>query len=202
MTKFWEIMAKRTFDIILSIFGLLFLFPFFIIPAFLILMDSKGGVFYKQTRVGRYNKDFKLIKFRTMKMLSDKEGLLTTSSRDPRITKIGFFLRKYKIDELPQLINVLLGDMSFVGPRPEVRKYVDLYTPDQLKVLNHRPGITDVSSIKYSNENKILERVPDPEKYYIEVIMQDKLKLNLAYLESQNLLSDIKTIFKTIMKIL
>ena len=195
-------MAKRLFDFILSLFGIIFLFPFLIVPAILIPLDSKGGIFYKQTRVGRYNKDFKLFKFRTMKVKSDKSGLLTTSSRDPRITKIGYYLRKFKIDEMPQLINVLVGDMSLVGPRPEVRKYVDLYTQDQMKVLDHRPGVTDISSIKYSNENRILESVSNPEKYYIEEIMQDKLKLNIAYLENRNLISDIITIFKTFMKIL
>ncbi|WP_019671476.1 sugar transferase [Eudoraea adriatica] len=194
-------MAKRFFDFILSLFGIILLFPFLIIPAILIPLGSKGGIFYRQTRVGRYNKDFKLIKFRTMKVESDKSGLLTTSSRDPRVTKIGYYLRKYKIDEFPQLINVLFGDMSLVGPRPEVRKYVKFYTEEQMKVLDYRPGITDVASIKYSNENEILEGKENPEKFYIEEIMQDKLKLNLAYLESQNLFSDIKTIFKTFMKI-
>ena len=194
-------MAKRFFDFTLSLLGILLLLPLLIVPAILIVLDSNGGFFYKQTRVGRYNKDFRLIKFRTMKISSDKEGLLTTSSRDPRITKIGYYLRKCKIDELPQLINVLLGDMSLVGPRPEVRKYVDYYTNDQLKVLNHRPGITDISSIKYSDENKILEGVSNPEKFYIEVIMQDKLKLNLTYLEERNLLSDFVTIFQTFYKI-
>lgn len=195
-------MSKRVFDFVLSLFGILMLLPFFIIPAVLIILDSKGGIFYKQTRVGRYNKDFKLIKFRTMKTSSDKQGLLTTSSKDPRITKVGYYLRKYKIDELPQLLNVLVGDMSLVGPRPEVRKYVDMYTPEQMKVLDYRPGITDISSIKYSNENIILENASNPEKYYIEVIMQDKLKLNLAYLKKRDLFLDIKTIFNTFLKIL
>ena len=195
-------MTKRFFDFIFSLFGIVFLFPFLIVPAILIPLDSKGGIFYRQRRVGRYNKDFKLFKFRTMKMESDKSGLLTTSSKDPRITKIGNYLRKYKIDELPQLINVLLGDMSLVGPRPEVRKYVKLYSEEQMKVLEHRPGITDVASIEYSDENKILESCVNPEKYYVEVIMQDKLKLNLAYLENRNLLSDFATIFQTIIKIL
>jgi len=195
-------MAKRFFDFILSLFGIIILFPFLLIPAILIPLGSKGGIFYKQTRVGRYDKDFKLIKFRTMKVESDKSGLLTTSSRDPRITKIGYYLRKYKIDEFPQLINVLLGDMSLVGPRPEVRRYVKLYSVEQMKVLDHRPGITDVASIEYSDENKILENCVDPEKHYVEVIMQDKLKLNLAYLENRNLLSDFATIFQTMIKIL
>lgn len=195
-------MAKRFFDFILSLFGIIFLFPFLIIPALLIPLGSKGGIFYKQTRVGRYNKDFKLIKFRTMKVESDKSGLLTTSSRDPRITKTGYYLRKYKIDEFPQLINVLLGDMSLVGPRPEVRKYVKLYTEQQMKVLDHRPGITDVASIEYSNENEILESKEDPEKFYIEEIMPKKLSLNLEYIKSRSLYTDLKLIGHTFLKII
>lgn len=194
-------MAKRFFDFILSLFGIIFLFPFLIIPALLIPLGSKGGIFYKQTRVGRYNKDFKLIKFRTMKVESDKSGLLTTSSRDPRITKIGYYLRKYKIDEFPQLINVLLGDMSLVGPRPEVRKYVNLYSEEQMKVLDHRPGITDVASIEYSNENEILESKEEPEKFYIEEIMPKKLDLNLEYIKSRSLFTDLKLIGHTFLKI-
>ena len=195
-------MAKRFFDFILSLFGIIILFPFLLIPALLIPLGSKGGVFYKQTRVGQYNKDFKLIKFRTMKVESDKSGLLTTSSRDPRITKIGYYLRKYKIDEFPQLINVLLGDMSLVGPRPEVRKYVKLYSEEQMKVLDHRPGITDVASIEYSNENEILESKEEPEKFYIEEIMPKKLDLNLEYIKSRSLYTDLKLIGHTFLKII
>ena len=195
-------MIKRSFDFTASLIGLIIMSPLFVLVSILIILDSKGPVIYSQSRVGRHNKDFKLVKFRTMRPNADKSGLLTISSRDNRITQIGYYLRKYKIDELTQLINVLIGDMSLVGPRPEVRKYVKLYSEEQMKVLDHRPGITDVASIEYSDENKILESCVNPEKYYIEVIMQDKLKLNLAYLENQNLLSDFATIFQTIIKIL
>ena len=145
-------MIKRIFDIVFSISGLILLSPVLIVIAILIRFDSKGPVLYKQTRVGRNNKDFKLLKFRTMNPDSDSKGLLTVGGRDPRITKTGYYLRKFKLDEFPQLINVLYGEMSFVGPRPEVRKYVDLYTEDQKKVLDVSPGITDVASIKYKNE--------------------------------------------------
>lgn len=194
-------MIKRVFDFFCSLVGLIFLLPIFIIVAVLIRIDSKGPIFYKQSRVGRHNEEFKLFKFRTMRKDADKLGLLTTSSKDSRITKIGYHLRKYKIDELPQLINVILGEMSLVGPRPEVRKYVDLYTDEQKKVLNHRPGITDVSSVLYSNENEVLEKQENPEKFYIEVIMPEKLRYNINYLENRNIITDIKTIFSTIFKV-
>lgn len=137
-----------------------------------------------------------------MRSNADKSGLLTVGGRDSRITKVGYYIRKYKVDELPQLINVLLGDMSLVGPRPEVRKYVDLYTADQLNVLNAKPGITDYASIEYSNENEILGKAADPEKVYIEEIMPAKLKLNLKYIEEQGILTDLKIIFRTVFKIL
>lgn len=192
---------KRIFDFVFSFLGLLFLLPFFIIISLLIVLDSKGGVFYKQLRVGKNNEDFYLYKFRSMRPDADKKGLLTVGGRDPRITKIGYFIRKYKIDELSQLINVLKGDMSFVGPRPEVRKYVNLYSANQLEVLTVKPGITDNASIKYFNENDLLAKAENPEKTYIEEIMPEKLKLNLEYIHSRNFLSDLKIIFKTIGKI-
>ncbi len=179
-------MIKRIFDIVFSISGLILLSPVLIVIAILIRFDSKGPVLYKQTRVGRNNKDFKLLKFRTMNSDSDSKGLLTVGGRDPRITKTGYYLRKFKLDEFPQLINVLYGEMSFVGPRPEVRKYVDLYTEDQKKVLDVSPGITDIASIKYKNENDLLEKAEDPEKYYIEKIMPDKIDLNLEYINEKN----------------
>ncbi|PID88886.1 MAG: glycosyl transferase, partial [Bacteroidia bacterium] len=163
--------------------GLVVVLPVFVITALLIKLDSKGGVFYRQTRVGKGNKDFRIYKFRTMRTNADKMGLLTVGGRDPRVTKVGYYLRKYKLDELPQLINVLIGDMSFVGPRPEVRKYVDLYTDTQKQVLNVRPGITDVASIAYRNENEILAQQDDPDAYYIDVIMPEKLRLNIDYLQ-------------------
>lgn len=189
---------KRLFDIVCSFFGLVFLSWLFVFVALWVGLSSKGGVFYRQRRVGRYNRDFTIYKFRSMRVNSDSQGLLTIGGRDGRITKAGVFIRKYKLDELPQLFNVLRGDMSFVGPRPEVRKYVELYTEEQKKVLTVRPGITSLSSIKYRNENEILSRSDNPEQYYIDVIMQDKLTIELDYLEQRSLLTDIKVIFQTI----
>lgn len=189
---------KRLFDIVCSFFGLVFLSWLFVFVAFWVGLSSRGGVFYRQRRVGRCNRDFTIYKFRSMRVNSDRQGLLTIGGRDGRITKAGVFIRKYKLDELPQLFNVLRGDMSFVGPRPEVRKYVELYTEEQKKVLTVRPGITSLSSIKYRNENEILSRSDNPEQYYIDVIMQDKLAIELDYLEQRSLLTDIKVIFQTI----
>jgi lipopolysaccharide/colanic/teichoic acid biosynthesis glycosyltransferase len=192
---------KRLFDIVFSCIGLLVLFIPFVFIAIWILIDSRGGIFYRQTRVGKNNVDFRLWKFRSMRPDSDKKGLLTVGGRDPRITSSGYFLRKYKLDELPQLINVLVGDMSFVGPRPEVRKYVDMYNDEQRKVLNVLPGITDVASLQYFEENELLSKSNDPEKTYIEEIMPVKLKLNLEYINKANLGTDIGMIFKTIGRI-
>lgn len=174
---------KRIFDIVASGLGLLVLSPMFLILSIWIKIDSPGPVFYKQMRVGRNNKDFKLYKFRSMRVGSDKKGLITIGGHDPRITKSGYFIRKYKLDEFPQLINVFIGEMSLVGPRPEVRKYVEMYTEEQMHVLDVRPGITDLASIRYRNENELLEKVENPDKYYVEVIMQDKLSINLEYVE-------------------
>lgn len=188
---------KRLFDIFWSLVGLIIFFPFFIVTAALIKLDSKGPVFFRQVRVGKRNKDFKIFKFRTMYVDSDKKGLLTVGDKDSRVTKIGSKLRKYKIDELPQLINVLVGQMSFVGPRPEVRKYVDLYSKEQKEVFKFSPGITDIASIKYRDENEILANKDDPEHYYVSTIMQDKLKMNLEYLQNRNLISDIGVIIRT-----
>ena len=189
---------KRLFDIVCSFFGLVFLSWLFVFVALWVGLSSRGGVFYRQRREGRCNRDFTIYKFRSMRVNSDLQGLLTIGGRDGRITKAGVFIRKYKLDELPQLFNVLRGDMSFVGPRPEVRKYVELYTEEQKKVLTVRPGITSLSSIKYRNENEILSRSDNPEQYYIDVIMQDKLAIELDYLEQRSLLTDIKVIFQTI----
>lgn len=194
-------MAKRIFDIISSLFGLIIFFPFFVIIAIFIVSDSKGGVFFIQQRVGKNNIDFGLLKFRTMKSNSEKHGQLTVSNKDVRITKTGSFLRKYKLDEIPQLINVLKGEMSIVGPRPEVRRYVSLYSTEQLKVLSVKPGLTDLASLKYIHENEILGKSKNPEKTYIEEIMPEKLALNLEYIEKNNLITDIKLIFKTIFKL-
>lgn len=190
-------MMKRLCDILLSGVGLIMLSPLLIVVAIWIKLDSAGPVFYRQVRVGRHNKDFRIYKFRSMYIDSDKRGLITIGGHDPRVTRAGYYIRKAKIDELPQLINVFLGDMSFVGPRPEVRKYVDMYTAEQLHVLDIRPGITDAASIKYRNENEILEKQADPEQYYIDVVMQDKLRINLDYVAHHSLLGDLKLIFNT-----
>jgi hypothetical protein len=192
---------KRLFDILMSLIGLIILLPFFFLLSVWIMLDSPGGVFYRQKRVGKNNVDFLLWKFRSMRPDSDKKGLLTVGGRDPRITRSGYFIRKYKIDELPQLINVLTGDMSLVGPRPEVRKYVDLYSKEQLKVLDVRPGITDLASLNYFEESELLAKSLDPEKTYIEEIMPAKLKLNLQYIDKANLSTDLKMIFSTVARI-
>jgi len=192
---------KRLFDIVMSLIGLIILLPFFMLIAIWILLDSRGGVFYRQSRVGKNGIDFHLWKFRSMRPDSDQKGLLTVGGRDPRITRSGYFLRKYKLDELPQLINVLSGDMSFVGPRPEVRKYVDLYSAEQRKVLEVRPGITDLASLEYFEENELLARSSDPEKTYIEEIMPAKLKLNLQYIARANFGTDVGMIVRTVGRI-
>ena len=188
---------KRIFDIVASGIGLILLSPLFIILTIWIKCDSIGPVFYKQVRVGRNNMDFQLFKFRSMRVGSDKKGLITVGGHDPRITRSGYYIRKYKLDEFPQLINVFKGDMSLVGPRPEVRKYVDMYTEEQMHVLDVRPGITDLASIRYRNENELLERVNDPDKYYVEVIMPDKLRINLEYVARHSFTFDRRLIFQT-----
>ena len=192
---------KRLFDIISSIVVVLLGFPFFITIAVVILIDGKGGVFYKQERIGRNKKPFYLLKFRTMKPGSENLGQLTIGNKDNRITTIGYYLRKYKLDEFPQLINVILGDMSIVGPRPEVVKYVNLYTEEQLNVLKVRPGLTDYASIIYFKENELLGNAEDPEKVYIQEIMPQKLALNTKYIREKGMLTDLKIIFKTFLKI-
>lgn len=188
---------KRLFDIVASGLGLLFLSPIFLVLAIWIKIDSKGPVFYRQVRVGLNNKDFKIFKFRSMRVGADKGSLVTIGGRDPRVTRSGYFIRKFKLDELPQLINVFLGDMSLVGPRPEVRHYVNYWTPEQMRVLSVQPGITDPASIKFRNENELMEKAEDPEDYYINVIMQEKIKLYLEYVDSHSFWGDIMLIFKT-----
>lgn len=188
---------KRLFDIVASGCGLIVLSPLFLILAVWIKLDSPGPVFYRQVRVGRGNKDFRIFKFRSMRVGSDKGSLVTIGGHDPRITRSGYFIRKFKLDELPQLINVFIGDMSLVGPRPEVRHYVDYWTPEQMHVLDVRPGITDPASIKFRKENELMEAAFDPEKYYIEVIMQEKIKLYIEYVQHHSILGDIGLIFKT-----
>lgn len=195
-------MIKRLFDIIFSLIGLIFLSPILILIAICIKIDSKGPVFFRQLRVGRYSKDFKIFKFRTMQIDSDKLGLLTVGDKDPRVTKVGYFLRKYKLDEFPQLINVLVGHMSFVGPRPEVQKYVNFYTEEDLQILNVKPGITDYASIKYRDEAEIIRQAKDAEKAYVEDIMPEKIKLNKEYINNNNIFIDIKIILKTFLSII
>lgn len=192
---------KRLFDIIFSIWGLFALFPILLIIGLIVHLTSKGGAFYRQIRVGKNGNDFELLKFRSMTVGSDSKGLLTVGNQDVRVTNVGRFIRKFKLDELPQLINVLKGEMSFVGPRPEVRKYVDLYTAEQLHVLDVRPGITDYASLEFINENELLARSDNPEKTYIEQVMPAKLELNKKYLQEIGLGTDIKIILLTILKI-
>lgn len=195
-------MTKRAFDILLSVIALIVLSPLLLIISMFVLFSSRGGILFMQTRVGKKGKDFTLLKFRTMEKGSDKKGLLTIGKSDNRITKPGRWLRKYKLDELPQLFNILTGNMSFVGPRPEVRKYVNLYSPDQMKVLSVKPGLTDYASLEYLNESEILNSFSDPEKAYINQIMPDKLVLNLRYIEEQGFLNDLKIMVRTVRQII
>lgn len=192
----------RLFDILLSLLGLLVLSPVFIIVYVLIIAESRGGGFYCQERVGKDGTMFRLIKFRSMRTGADRQGLITVGGHDSRITRMGYFIRKYKIDELPQLLNVLKGDMSLVGPRPEVKKYVDMYTAEQRRVLGVKPGITDYASIEYADENVILGMADDPDKVYVEQIMPDKIRLNMRYIENHNSREYFKIIFLTIKKII
>ena len=193
---------KRLFDIFASGLGLIVLSPLFAVLAVWIKADSRGPVFYRQTRVGRNNRDFRLYKFRSMRVGSDKKGLITVGGHDPRVTRSGYYIRKYKLDEFPQLINVFTGDMSLVGPRPEVRKYVDMYTPEQMRVLTVRPGITSLASIRYRNENDILAAAVDPVRCYIEQVMPDKLAIDLEYVDRASLWNDILLIFSTFREII
>ena len=192
---------KRLFDILASFIGIILLSPVLLLISLAVVLTSGFPIFYLQTRVGKNNIDFKLFKFRSMANNSDKKGLLTVGGRDPRITPVGYFLRKFKLDELPQLFNVLFGTMSLVGPRPEVRKYVDMYNEEQKKVLSVQPGITDYASLDYINENELLAKSSDPEETYIKEVMPAKLQLNLKYINEAGLGTDLKLIFKTIGKI-
>jgi len=194
--------VKRLFDIIVSI---LILLPFSIFGIFFsiaILIESRGGVFYRQERIGKNGIPFKIFKFRTMKVNADKAGTLTVGMRDPRITRIGYILRKLKLDEFPQFINVLIGQMSIVGPRPEVKEYVDLYSIEQRKVLDVKPGITDYASLEYFNENELLGASNNPRETYINEIMPAKLELNKKYLANPTLSQDLKIMWKTFLKML
>ena len=195
-------MLIRLLDIVLSLLGLIFLLPIVVILAVWIKFDSQGSIFFRQIRVGKDGRDFRIYKFRTMIVNAEKMGIITIGERDPRITNSGYFLRKYKLDELPQLINVLKGEMSFVGPRPEVRKYVEMYNQEQLKILTVKPGITDYASIEYINEDEILGKSLDPEKTYIEEIMPQKIKYNMKYINNKTVIEYFKIIFLTIIKII
>lgn len=193
----------RLFDLLFSFLGLIMLSPLLLIIALVVLIDSPGKVIYTQWRVGKNNRDFKLYKFRTMKINADKLGLITVGMKDPRITRSGAFIRKYKLDELPQLLNVFNGQMSLVGPRPEVRKYTEQYSlANQMIVLSVKPGITDIASIEYSKENELLSGVNDPEKYYIDVVMPAKIRLNLNFIENPTLSNYLRIIIKTIDKLI
>lgn len=193
---------KRIFDIITSCIILSLFFPVGLIISFWILIESKGGIFYRQQRIGLHGKSFFLFKFRSMRKDADKSGKLTVGMRDPRITKSGYFIRKYKLDEFPQFINVLKGEMSIVGPRPEVKEYVDLYDESQKEILNVKPGITDYASLEYFTENEILGASDDPQKTYIEEVMPAKIELNKKYLKNPTVFEDIKIMWMTFVKIL
>ncbi|MBL7923706.1 MAG: sugar transferase [Bacteroidia bacterium] len=193
---------KPLFDFTLSLLLVLLLAPLLLLLSLWVRLDSEGPVFYLQERVGWQGTTFRIFKFRTMHSDADKKGLLTVGGRDPRITRAGYYLRRYKLDELPQLFNVLRGEMSLVGPRPEVMKYVSLYTPEQRKVLNIKPGITDYASIAFANENELLGKSADPETTYVNEIMPTKLQLNLKYMQEQNFFTDIKILFRTVVRII
>ena len=193
---------KRIFDILVSGLILIFFLPFGLLFSFLIIFESRGGIFYRQQRIGKNNTPFKLFKFRSMRVDADKSGKLTVGMRDSRITKVGYFLRKYKLDEFPQFINVFIGQMSIVGPRPEVKEYVDLYNEEQRKVLNVKPGITDYASLEYFDENELLGKSENPQETYIKEIMPAKLELNKKYLSNPTISHDISIMWKTFMKMI
>jgi lipopolysaccharide/colanic/teichoic acid biosynthesis glycosyltransferase len=193
---------KRLFDIVVSLIILILFFPIGIIISIWILTESKGGVFYKQERIGKNGAPFKMFKFRSMRKDADRSGKLTVGMRDPRITKSGYFIRKYKLDEFPQFLNVLIGEMSIVGPRPEVKEYTDLYTEEQKRILSVKPGITDYASLEYFKENELLGNSPDPQKTYIEEIMPAKIELNMKYIQKPGIGQDLKIMWKTFMKII
>ena len=195
-------MLKRSIDIILSLLGIIILSPIMIIVSMAVFISMGPPIFFEQTRVGQYNCNFLLLKFRTMHKRSENKGFLTIGQRDSRISAVGYFLRKLKLDELPQLFNVLKGEMSLVGPRPEVRKFVALYNEQQKKVLSVRPGITDYASIKFVRESELLSQSHTPEKLYVEKIMPEKLSLNIAYIDDGDIFQDFKLILFTIWTII
>jgi lipopolysaccharide/colanic/teichoic acid biosynthesis glycosyltransferase len=193
---------KRAFDVVASLLALVLLSPVLLVIAGMIFLKQGAPVLFKQERVGLNGRRFAVLKFRTMINNAEQSGQLTTSGRDPRITKMGHGLRKYKLDELPQLINVLLGQMSIVGPRPEVPKYVDLYTDEQREVLSVKPGITDLASIEFIDENELLGGKDDPEEHYVNVVLPQKLNLQLRYVRAQSFANDLVIILKTVRKII
>ena len=196
------LLSKRIFDIVVSSFFLVLFAPTLCGIALLVALDSRGGVLYKQVRVGKDGKLFRILKFRTMRPASDQKGLITVGDRDPRVTRIGFYLRKYKLDELPQFLNVWLGEMSMVGPRPEVPHYTAMYNAAQQQVLTVTPGITDLAAIEYADESELLAQSPDPEQTYITEIMPTKLRLNLQYIATQNMATDLRILWQTAARIL
>jgi lipopolysaccharide/colanic/teichoic acid biosynthesis glycosyltransferase len=200
--KKFQMVSKRIFDIIFSICGIVLLSPLLVIISIIVKLDSRGPVFFRQIRVGKDLNEFKILKFRTMTMSADISGMQITVGKDKRITKSGNFLRNLKLDELPQLINVLTGDMSFVGPRPEVPKYVQKYNKEQKLILKIKPGITDLASIEYRDESNVLAQSEEPEQTYINEVMPHKIQLNILYLKNASVLFDIKLIIKTMYVIL
>lgn len=193
---------KRIFDIVFSLFILLLFLPVGFLIAIWISLESNGGVFYRQERIGKNGSQFRILKFRSMHKDADKSGKLTVGMRDPRITRSGYFIRKYKLDEFPQFINVLKGEMSIVGPRPEVKEYTDLYTTEQGKILSVKPGITDYASLEYFKENEILGSSDDPEKTYIEQVMPAKIALNLKYIHNPGIVQDLTIMWRTFLKLI
>lgn len=198
----FHLVMKRCFDISVSLILLICFSPFFLLLAVAIKLDSKGPVFYRQIRVGRYNQDFKIFKFRSMVSNADKIGLAITTGNDPRITRMGKFIRKCRLDEISQLLNVLNGTMSLVGPRPEVRKYVDAYQPKYMATLLVRPGVTAEASIRFRNEDELLAQGDDPEKIYMEDILPIKMNLGLEYMKKVSVFRDMKIMFQTVFAVL
>ena len=190
--------VKRLFDIVFSLVALVLLSPLLLAFALAVGLSSPGGAFFRQVRVGKGGKEFRLLKFRSMRPGSEAKGQLTIGGRDPRVTEVGYFLRKTKLDELPQLWNVLIGDMSMVGPRPEVPRYVALYSPEQRAVLSVRPGITSMASMDHVDENEMLAQAADPERAYIEQVMPAKLALDLRYVRERSMVLDLRIIAATV----
>lgn len=194
-------MSKRLFDVTLATLSFILLFPLLLLIFIIIKLDSKGPAIFIQSRVGRSNKDFNIYKFRTMSIRSQTQGLLTLGNKDNRITKIGYYLRRYKIDEFPQLVNIIKGDMSFVGPRPELRYYVNFYSKSDMEIFQIRPGITGLASLKYHNEVELLKAAKNPEDYFIKTIIPDKIKYNKLYIKQRHFFLDLKLIGLTVVKI-